>query len=299
MGKNGKASVRRILPQMQSLCEVIARRILKVGARFGILTPIENEGFNFKKIPNVSLADKKVIRWGNRIEVAANKATIVYNKAEAIANASNKKLAREIFAKEKVRCPKLINLENIQENDYPIIARPSQHAKGENFVILNTIDEFKNHFDINSPQGWYYSEFIDKQREFRVHCAHGKILAIMEKPKGEGIAWNLAVENQAFTRLLQEEYIFSVCIQALKAIKALGLDFGGVDVLYKEVEGKTKAYILEVNTSPAVDSSEYVSLQYAKYFDWLNRTEKRRDHWDFSKFEAASSFAWKQAQLMN
>ena len=122
----------------------------------------------------------------------------------------------------------------------------------------------------------------------------------MQKPAGEGLAWNRARVGEPFIRLKQDEYIYSVCYEALRATNALGLDFAGVDVVYKEnEEGVGEAYVLEANTSPTLNSSEYVSNQYAKYFDWLGRSNRRREHWNFEVFQKAKSMAWKQDQLLN
>jgi glutathione synthase/RimK-type ligase-like ATP-grasp enzyme len=284
---------------MKSESNLTVRRMPKKGTPYlRVYEGADIQKFQKQSINELTLEGKRVIRWGNRIEAKTDKSTIVYNKSEAIANATNKKLSREIFLKEKVRCPKAVTPKNVENADYPIIARPSTHAKGKNFIILKTADEFNQHYGINSASGWYYSAFINKEREFRVHCAHGKILAIMEKSKGgDKIAWNRAQTGEAFTRVSQKDYIFTICFQALKAIKVLGLDFGGVDVMLITENGKPQGYVLEVNTSPTLNSSDFVSSQYAKYFDWLGRGEKRREHWDYTKFKAPDSFAWKQDQL--
>jgi carbamoylphosphate synthase large subunit len=296
VGRDGRPSMKVVYSKMKSEGQVLVRRI-PPGKKAYIRVYEKHNIDNYKKAPveSLTLEKQKVIRWGNRIEAETSKDTIVYNKAEAIANATDKKLSREIFIKNKVRCPLLVT-PSTKEVNYPVIARPSRHAKGRNFVVLNTLTEFTNHYNTHSRDGWYYSNFVNKEREFRVHCAHGKVLAVMEKARGgDKIAWNRAVTGEPFTRVEQANYIRSVCFQALKAVKSLGLDFAGVDVLLLGKEG----YVLEVNTSPTLNSSDFVSERYALYFDWLNRSDKRREHWDFTKFENPVSFAWKNFQLMD
>jgi carbamoylphosphate synthase large subunit len=301
VGRDGRPSMKKVFSQMKS--ENTTLKVRRIPPRtkkpyVRVYTGGNVDKFVKQAINELTLAGQKVIRWGNRIEVETGKDTIVYNQSKAIANATNKKLSREIFAKEKVRTPKAVTPENTQDADYPIIARPSTHAKGKNFIILKDNKEFNAHYAQYSSQGWYYSAFVNKEREFRVHCAHGKILAIMEKVRGgDKIAWNRAQTGEPFTRVAQKDYIFTVAFQALKATKALGLDFAGVDVMLITEKEKPQAYVLEVNTSPTLNSSDFVSSQYAKYFDWLNRADKRREHWDYTKFKAADSFAWKQDQL--
>lgn len=63
----------------------------------------------------------------------------------------------------------------------------------------------------------------------------------------------------------------------------------GVDII---VDAEGNAYVLELNTSPTLNSSEYSMSRYAKYFDWLTKTGKRRDHWELKEFKKASNYAW-------
>jgi glutathione synthase/RimK-type ligase-like ATP-grasp enzyme len=302
VGKDGRPSMKKVFSQMKSTSKLIVRRRIAAKSKEWLRVYEANNPEKFSKQPisDLTMTDQKVIRWGNRIEAPTSETSVVYNKAEAIANATDKKLSRELFLKGKVRSPKLVNPENIADGDFPIIARPNRHAKGKNFIVLKTRDEFFAHFRTNAQNGWYYSAFINKTSEYRVHCAHGKVLAVMQKtPGGDKIAWNRAVTGEPFTKVEQANYPFSVCFQALKAVQTLGLDFAGVDVMQIEEAGKPQGYVLEVNTSPTLNSSDWVSSQYAKYFDWLNRQDKRRPHWDYTKFEKAASFAWKQFQLMD
>lgn len=296
VGRDGRPSMKKVFSLMKTLAVLTVRRIPPRTKQpyLRVYEGAQVDKFAKKSINDLKLAGSKIIRWGNRIEAETDKGTIIYNKSEAIAKGTNKKLSRELFIKGKVRTPQLVTPQTVKESQLPIIARPSTHAKGKNFVTLKTIGDFAIHYAANEKNGWYYSEFINKEREFRVHCAHGKILDVMEKAKGgDKIAWNRAVTGEPFTRVATKDYPFSVCFQALKACKVLGLDFAGVDVLLYQKEG----YVLEVNTSPTLNSSDHVSLQYAKYFDWLNMSDKRREHWDFTKFKDPESFSWKNFQL--
>ena len=51
-------------------------------------------------------------------------------------------------------------------------------------------------------------------------------------------------------------------MEATKAVAALGLDFGAVDVIYNEKYGR--AYVLEVNTAPGL--GEGIAIMYARVF---------------------------------
>lgn len=269
--------------------KLVVRRRLRTGREW--YRVYENNNPDRRR--KVKIADYRfgniLIRWGNRMELDTD-GKIVYNSCKAQERATDKKKSRQIFMEKGVLCPRLVGRDNAV---FPVIARPSRHAKGKNFVVLRNRDEFVRHYDANERNGWYYSEFIDKTHEYRVHCAHGKVLEVMEKPKGEGIAWNRARVGEPFVRVERRNYNKAVCIEALKAAAALGLDFSGVDVIFKD----GKAYVVECNTSPTLNSSPHVTSRYALYFDWLLRNDEKRPHWDFAKFKKAESLCWKNFQL--
>jgi glutathione synthase/RimK-type ligase-like ATP-grasp enzyme len=248
------------------------------------------------RIDKLGIKNAAVVRWGNRTNINMQNC-VVYNKGEAIGNASNKKLTRELLKKAEVLIPKMVTPQNIAKEDYPIIARPSYHEKGQNFVILKTPEEFKSHYGKNASRGWYYSQFIPKNREIRIHCAHGKVLAVSEKAKPKDpkqVVWNFDVVGEPWKTVPWGEYVAVWCQRALKAVQTLGLDFGAVDLIIKD---KT-AYVLEVNTSSGIAESEYMTKRYQLYFDWLFRQPKRREHWDYTKLTSGQSLAWKNYQLL-
>jgi hypothetical protein len=122
----------------------------------------------------------------------------------------------------------------------------------------------------------------------------------MEKTKPENerqLAWNRALNEDPFEYVGYEKYetprIKDAIIEALNTCDALGLDFGGVDVMTK---GDT-AYVLEANTSPTLNSSDYVSTRWAEYFDWLLRSETRRDHFTNREYKQQKNFFFWHAQL--
>lgn len=130
--------------------------------------------------------------------------------------------------------------------------------------------------------------------------AHGKALAVMRKPRPKDknqLAWNRSINEDPFEYVnwneCNSDSIKNAILESNKAIKALGLDFGGVDVI---TYGKN-AYVLEVNTSPTLTSSEYVAERWGKYFDFLFSLDKRIHHLDLSRFKEGKSMIWKNSQL--
>ena len=80
-------------------------------------------------------------------------------------------------------------------------------------------------------------------------------------------------------------------LAAIQAVEALGLHYGAADVIWL----KPNAYVLEVNTSPTLNSSELTTSKYAKYFNWLCQFGRKK--WDYNSFEKGSSLIWKNNQF--
>ncbi len=303
-GKHGRPSTQLVYSTMSSGILVQRRQLFtkkRVFLRQYYRTFINNAIDVMHKITQLDVTNSIVVRWGTREELTTDNTTIVYNQSKAIANATDKKLSRQIFLDNNVSTPMLVTPDNFIESYLPIIARPLVHSKGKNFVVLNNFSDFERHYNQNN-QGWYYSQFINKEREFRIHCAHSKVLAVMEKsnPNNGNIAWNRAQnDTEPFSYInwtqVDEQRLKPVLEEAIKATRAIGLDMSGVDVM---LCGGT-AYVLEVNTAPTLNTSPYVAERWGKYFDWLFRQETRREHWDISEMKKGSSLIWKNYQLMD
>jgi len=101
-----------------------------------------------------------------------------------------------------------------------------------------------------------YTKYTKCKYEYRVHVFQGHIIDFVRKKKREGI------EANQYIRSCDNGWVFCregvelpECVkeQALKAIQALGLDFGAVDVGYNTRENK--AYVYEVNSAPGLQGT--------------------------------------------
>lgn len=302
-GKHGRPSTKEVYRQMSSGILVQRRQIFNKARVFirQYYRVFRNNIVDVLNKENIfDFSNAIIVRWGTREEIETSKTNIVYNQSKAIALATDKKASRQAFIDNNVSTPVLVTPNNFQDSYLPIIARPLVHSKGKNFVTLKTRNEFITHYNKNNS-GWYYSQFINKEREFRIHCAHGKVLAIMEKsnPNNGNIAWNRAQnDTEPFTYIpwseVDKQDLKCVLLEALKATQAIGLDMSGVDVMLMN----GNAYVLEVNTAPTLNTSPYVAGRWGMYFDWLFRVDTRREHWDYTQFKKGSSLIWKNQQLI-
>ena len=103
--------------------------------------------------------------------------------------------------------------------------------------------------------------------EFRVHVFKGKVLDVQQKkrkrglsPSGSGIrnhsnGWIYARSDISIPSIITDASVHAVSI--------LGLDFGAVDIGYRERDGK--AFVFEVNTAPGL-----VGTTLTKYTEAFN-----------------------------
>ena len=119
---------------------------------------------------------------------------------------------------------------------------------GDGIVIMKKPEDF--------VECKLYTQHLRHKYEFRVHVFKDKVIDVTEKRKKRGVDADILVRNkQTGWVYCRDGMVVSedVTQQALKAVGALGLDFGAVDIAYREKE--KKAYVLEVNTAPGLEGT--------------------------------------------
>ncbi len=265
----GRESMKMVAERMTEPCMLLAKK----NSSDWVIFEKGMENFQgITAIGGILEGNNSIINWGNHI--FSNDAYFSANIPSAIALASDKARSRIFLQEVGVSVPVTVTWGNPQElqPNYPLIARTAQHHGGNNFYVLNDASEINNlvkeHPEI---RGGYFSEVFEKDTEFRVHCAHGRILMVQEKPLVEGeLRANQAVNHEKWTVLKWGEINPKIALESLKAIEALGLDYGAVDIMYNSADNSCA--ICEVNTSPSINT-DYSSGKYAKYFSWLIRND--------------------------
>ena len=310
MGKDGRPSMKAVYEEMTHNCELRIRRKLKTGKEFFRIYNNNLSNFFIKKPVSTLIRENVVVRWGNRIDIKnISENPIVYNNVKALEIINNKKLSRQTLVENNVKTPyyKDSDIDFEVNNDgldvsyivYPIIARPLVHAKGKNFFVINNLQELQTFFSNKNLEDYYCAPYLAKTNEYRVHCFLGKVLSVLEKPRPSNpnqLAWNRAIANsEPFTYIPWSEYNYDMCVTALKACQAVGVDFAAVDI----IKYNNQFYVLELNSSPTLISNDYTVSRYAKAFDYIHRhtRNEKLNHWDFTHFKDAKSLAWKNFQL--
>lgn len=282
----GHPSIQRVISLMENDCGILAKK------EDGWYLMKNKRNQVWKKIHSIYSyigdEDNNIINWGNYI--FAEDRYFKINKPSAIRFCSNKALSRKILQDNHIAVPK--TWYTLQEAQIPFIARPEFHHKGKQFYIVDT-EIKKKYFDYK--YGMYYSAIFPKTHEYRIHCAHGKVLLINEKPLIKGdIRANQAITREAWKYIKWSEYNSDICRESLKACKVLSLDCGAVDIMYNA--NNNTCAICEINTAPTLCDSEYNSKRHAMYFDWLINNNFP-EHYDFMKWKNNISFSFKNNQL--
>ena len=229
-----------------------------------------------------------IINWGcNSRPPHIPDNAIVINSFDAVAKATDKVAAFNCFLVNGVSSPSFttdpdLALSFVRDGQC-IIARTILNGHGgAGIVIIENEEDF-----IEAP---LYTKYIRKKSEWRIHVMGGGIIDATRKvlrpdyPNKEAINWKIRNHDNGFifqrynSRVLDddglptpEKYLLPNVVekQAMNAVKALGLDFGAVDVVYNEKYNM--AFVLEVNTAPGL--ADGTAEIYADYFDWTVRRE--------------------------
>lgn len=225
-----------------------------------------------------------LVRWGCTSELDS---TNTLNKAKAITLANNKILCRQLFLEKGISTPALY--ESFTEVVYPCVVRPTNHSQGKEFHYCENLVELYKAIDTikNKGKDYYISQYIPKQREFGVFVFNDRVTSVIEKmPKDENAkeahAWNVAQGTHTFENANWSDWNVDVCKVGLQAIKAVGLDFGRVDVI---VDEDGKPYVLEVNSAHSL-TSEYRQEVFAKCLDYYIENGKVKNELDFGNISS-------------
>lgn len=174
-----------------------------------------------------------------------------------------------------VPVPRAINSSDGTNFPFPAFARKYEHSGGRDLRVVLSADELPARIEA----GWnFFTEVLPVQTEYRVWVYRGRHLATYEKYLAHrerfrgygrntrnGFAFGLRDESPYMTRVAGE------------AVDALGLDFGGVDVIRKQ-DGTLA--VLEVNSAPGIqgDHRQAIVRLAAKIARWeqLGYPKRRR-----------------------
>lgn len=217
-------------------------------------TLIRHEASRFK-----GTTRKTVVNWGSSelpLEVLKCR---VLNKVEHVRVAGNKLATFRVLAQAAVPIPEFTQDRNqairwIEQNRVVVARQSLTGHSGRGIIILENGSEFEE-----AP---LYTAYVPKTAEYRVHVIAGQVVDIQRKvkdPDREVGDWKVRSHQNGFMFIRNREdgrpYLevaeAEVRTAALQAVRALQLDFCGVDIIWNR---KTKrALVLEGNCAVGLE----------------------------------------------
>ena len=204
------------------------------------------------------------INWGAS-SLKPTRGLVILNNVYPVIKASNKLLSFELFKEKNVACPEFtkdieVAKQWIKDKEVVVCRTLLRSHSGKGIVIAKTVEQL-----VNAP---LYVKYFNKSYEYRVHVFNGKVIdAVRKRKKNNAENYNryIRCHNNGWV-FCREGLVISDNIKelAVNAVKALGLDFGAVDIVAK-TNGEAK--VLEVNTAPALEGKTLESYKKA-ILDW-------------------------------
>lgn len=223
-----------------------------------------------KEGPNRAFKGGFVINWGNSSLTRQIDGVELLNKPEAVDVSIDKLRTFRVLSEAGVSIPEFTtNVAQARvwiEQGRKIVCRTKLRSYGgDGIVIAESADEL--------VAALLYVRYIPKQDEYRVHVFRDRVFFVQRKARkndvpDENVNW--AVRNLAggFIYANQDVDVSDEIKQScIRAITALGLDFGAVDVI---VTPRGRHFILEVNTACGLSGTTLE--KYAEVFKSLSQS---------------------------
>ena len=215
-----------------------------------------------KEKPDFAIFWDKDIYLAKRLE---SQGIRLFNTAKAVELCDNKILMYQELAKNNIVIPRTFIApktfeglgyskrdfikEAINEIGFPLMIKEAYGSFGEQVYLADDIDALNKIIDQIGYKDFLMQEFIkeSKGKDIRINVVGNKAIASMLRENKNDFRSNISNGGTGSSFNPEQAYIDL----ALKAVKALGLDFAGVDVLF----GKNGPIICEVNSNPQFAST--------------------------------------------
>lgn len=201
-----------------------------------------------------------IICWGAGRDDVSNNGIEFLNHPESIRRNSNKLNSLKIMGDNGVNVPtfctsaEIINYINSGKMEFPVIGRRLRHQGGSYFYICRSISRVEKAIKRGAD---YFIQHIPNEREFRLQIFQNRVIKSQEKypredehhymirsdKKGWGLK-KILVRGTNLPKHVKDE--------CKKAVSALDLNFGAVDVLLGDDD---KPYVIEINTGPSLNDT--------------------------------------------
>lgn len=205
----------------------------------------------------------KIINWGSNAKTERVRASYLRWFNEPPLRGINKLTCFNILREHNVSIPEYTTRRDAVTSDHTWLARHSLTGSGGRGITIVEPGGVV-------PSAPLYVKYIPKKYEVRIHVRRGQAFDVQQKMfrRGTGGDVNHKIRSHG-NGFIFVRHGLSIPTQALdkckreaeKAVVALGMDFGAVDVIFNEQ--RDTAYVLEINSSPGVENStaqNYVAM---------------------------------------
>ena len=217
---------------------------------------------NIKDKPDFAIFWDKDIYFAKRLEQNGIR---LFNTAKAIELCDNKILMYQELAKNKIHIPRTLvapkTFEGLGYTDiafldavskeigWPMVIKETYGSFGEQVYLANNKEEAAQIIERIGYKDFLMQEFIasSKGKDIRINVVGDKAVASMLRENKDDFRSNISSGGNGTKYEPSKEYIDL----AIKAAKALGLSFAGVDVMF----GENGPIICEVNSNPQFAST--------------------------------------------
>jgi len=236
--------------------------------------------FNAKRVyPNRNYRPRTgdvVLNWGFRgvapaLESGSDNFTIL-NKPIAVDRASDKVATLRLLKQNNVaHVDFFLNkddaIKSCEEGNIIYCRTITRGKEGKGIVLARKPEEIVD--------AKLYTKYFENDKEYRIHVFNGKVIDEVQKKsmseermREKGI---IKTDDSKYIRNLKKAWSF--CRQgvdaedvvketAIKAVDALGLDFGAVDIAYNSETDECK--VLEINTAAGMKRPSTTHLRYVR-----------------------------------
>lgn len=238
---------------------------------------------------------KSLVRLGSTTELKETflKDRVVLNTVEAIKNSSNKLRMKRCFAENEVKTAQwwtygtdnTFLLEGQAENEsvqlsdlpFPIISKHVYGSRGRGNVKHDNAESLLEWLTGKTLSNYIFEKFHNYNREYRLHVSKNGCFYTCRKMLRTGTpdderwfrndsnsVW-IREENPSFDIPVNWDYVVE---QSVKALKAVGLDFGAVDLRIQSATNRDgerrdnpEFIVVEINSAPsfgAITAEKYI-----------------------------------------
>lgn len=198
------------------------------------------------------------------------------NRPEAVKIASNKLLAFQKLQEQQVPTVEFTTDQHVANqwliDGKIVLSRTLLNSNSGKGIVVNKPEEYQ----VVHPAP-LYTKYFKKTHELRVHIFCGEVIDYAQKKirRERNESYNPMIRSHdngwiySWRDILELEEVKEV---AKKAVLALGLDFGAVDIGYNENTGKI--LVFEVNTAPGLCDS--TAQKYAVALEEIEQLWKQK-----------------------